>query len=360
MKHRGNILIIDDDVDVLKGLELTLKHEFENVYTEKNPNIIPHHLDDKDIDAVLLDMNFRAGADTGNEGIFWMNKILDNDPTYSVVLITAYGDVELAVKAIKQGAMDFVIKPWDNNKLIATLRTAVKLSKTASEVQKSKNKQQALSEESNKGFSELIGQTLQMRQLQKDIDKIAITDANVLITGENGTGKELVARAIHRKSNRANEVFITADLGSLNESLFESELFGHVKGAFTDALQDRIGRFQAASGGSLFLDEIGNLTINMQSKILTALQNRSIAPVGSNKNSDVDIRLVSATNKNLKRMVSEHLFREDLLYRLNTINLHIPPLRDRGDDIILLAEYFLEQYSGKYDKHGVKMNKNAV
>jgi DNA-binding NtrC family response regulator len=356
----GTILIIDDSQSVLNSLELLLKHHFAKIITLKSPNLIPNTLSNEDIDVVLLDMNFTSGINTGNEGIYWLRRILKEDPSIVVVMITAYGDVELAVKAIKEGATDFILKPWDNHKLLTTIQASLKLHNSRKEVSKLKLKQKQFSEDLNKNFTSIIGESEEIKNLMKTIGKVAATDANVLIMGENGTGKELIAREIHRQSKRVDNDFVSVDLGALSESLFESEMFGHIKGAYTDAKEDRIGRFEAANGGSLFLDEIGNLNFSLQSKLLTAIEQRKVSPLGSNKEIPVDIRLITATNKDLSAQVKEGLFREDLYYRLNTIQIVVPPLRDRGEDIVLLSEYYLKIYSAKYEKPGLRFKSEAL
>ena len=360
MKNKGKILIVDDDKDVLRALELLLETFFESVYPLSTPNRIPELLQSEDFDVLLLDMNFSAGINTGNEGIYWLNRILSIDPSVVIILITAFGDIQLAVKAIKEGATDFVLKPWDNDKLITTILSAIKLSQSGKKIEKLEQKQKQINEDINREFEMLNGESQIMKKVVSTIKKVSKTDANVLIVGENGTGKELVAREIHRLSARNDEIFIRVDLASLSESIFESELFGYTKGAFTDAKEDRKGRFEIASGGTLFLDEIGNLSLPLQSKILTALQERNIVPLGSNRNVSFDIRLISATNKNLNKMISDELFREDLLYRLNTIVIEMPPLRERGDDVIIFTEYFLNRFRLKYEKPAIKINRQAL
>jgi DNA-binding NtrC family response regulator len=357
---KTKLLIVDDHKPVLKALTQLLEQEFDEVTTIANPNQIPNLVGKENFEVILLDMNFSTGINTGNEGIYWLNRILKIDPLAIVVMITAYGDVELAVKAMKEGATDFILKPWDNDKLAATLQSALKLRQSKIEVRNYKNKQTHLKEEIDKRFNQLIGNSAAFTEVLKTVKKVAKTDANVLILGENGTGKELIARQIHRLSNRANEVFINVDIGAITESLFESEMFGHKKGAFTDAKTERSGRFEAASTGTLFLDEIGNLSLSMQAKLLTAIQNREIFKVGSNKPIPVDIRLICATNKNIKEMVAENLFREDLYYRINTVEILLPSLQDRKDDIILLVGHFLKEYSLKYEKPLLKFNSKAL
>lgn len=359
-KKNGKILIVDDNEGVLKSLRYALKPEFELVEGIRSPNQLNSALRDQNYDVILLDMNFTAGKNTGNEGLFWLKEILKTDPDMPVIMITAYGDVELAVKAIRNGAMDFILKPWDLDKLLSTIHAGIKYRQSRREVNQLKNKQKILGEDAGKPFQVMLGQSPAMEELFATIKKVACTDANVLILGENGTGKELVAREIHRQSQRRKEIFIGVDLASLSESLFESELFGHVKGAFTDAREDRAGRFESANAGTLFLDEIGNLNMSLQSKILTALQNRTITRLGSTRETAVDIRLISATNKDLRQMVADGLFREDLLYRLDTIRIQLPPLRERKEDIVLLAEYFLQIYSRKYNRLGIKISAAAI
>jgi len=359
MKKYGKILVVDDNEEILIALRLLLQDYFESVDCEKNPNLIPSRIERQAYDVYILDMNFRSGRYTGNEGIFWMHKILDKDPQAVIILITAYGDIDLAVRAIKEGATDFIQKPWIDDNLITTLLGAWKLrnSKGANELQR---KQEHLHEQINKPNNKLVGSSKPMENMEKQIAKVAFTDANVLITGENGTGKELVARAIHHQSGRAGEVFIKVDMGSVSASLFESELFGHKKGAFTDAHDDRPGRFEIAHKGTLFLDEIGNLPLALQPKLLSVLQNRNIIRVGSNNPVPVDIRLITATNMPLERMLREGNFREDLLYRLNTITIHVPALRERVEDIAALFDYFLKKFEGKYAKTRLRVDADVL
>ena len=356
----SKILILDDNRSVLMALEMLLQSEFDQVFTLKNPNNLISTIRENDIDIVLLDMNFNAGINSGNEGIYWLNEILKHDSSISVIMITAYGDVELAVKAVKNGAFDFILKPWDNNKLLSTLHASYKLRKSKIETASLLRTTHVLKQELNPASHTLIGQSDAIKQVMEIVKKVAITDANVFITGENGTGKELIAREIHRYSKRNKEIMLSVDMGAISETLFESELFGHTKGSFTDAKEDRIGKFETANKGTLFLDEIGNLSLSLQAKILTVLQNRIITKIGSHKPIPVDIRLISATNKNLETMIMNGLFREDLLYRINTISIEIPPLRERGNDIILLAEFYLKKYSTKYDKQSLKIHPKAV
>ncbi len=356
----GRLLIIDDDRQILESLELLLKYEFRGIDTLSNPNMIFNKMDREDYDLILLDMNFAAKISSGNEGIFWLRKILKKDPEAAVIMITAYGDVDLAVKAMKIGAMDFIQKPWNSEKLITTLKTAYQLQQSKKKLQKLEHNNLALKEDLNKFYPEFIGESKPVKEIFRVVAKVAGTDANVLIQGENGTGKDLVAREIHRQSSRADEPFVPVDLASLSSTLFESELFGHVKGAFTDAKTDRPGRFETARGGTLFLDEIGNLPFSLQSKILTVLESRKVNRLGSNKSKPIDIRLISATNNNLLKLTEEHLFREDLLYRINTVKIEMPPLRERGEDIILLAEYFINKFSTKYQKPTLKIGQKAL
>jgi DNA-binding NtrC family response regulator len=356
----GKLLIVDDHKQVLKALIQLLEPEFESITGISNPNQIISCINKEEYDVVLLDMNFSAGINTGNEGIYWLSRILKSDPLAVVVMMTAYADVDLAVKAIREGATDFVVKPWDNNKLITTLQAALKLRQSKIENKKLRNRQRQINKGAIKPNVPLIGKSQAMEKVVQVMKKVARTDATVLVIGENGTGKELIVKEIHTNSHRADEVFISIDLGSITESLFESEMFGHVKGAFTDAREDKTGWFETATGGTLFLDEIGNLSLTMQSKLLTAIQNRVIYKVGSKTQIPFDIRLICATNKNLEEMVSKNLFREDLYYRINTIVIEIPPLRDRGEDIVLLAEHFLKEYSTKYEKFYLKFNSKTL
>lgn len=360
MVKKGTILIVDDNKSVLNSLNLFLKHKVDKVITCSNPNQILSLLKNEDIDLVLLDMNFSAGVNSGNEGIFWLREIHKAAPQMVVILITAYGDIELAVNAMKEGANDFILKPWDNQKLLATILNGIELSQSRKEVSDLKQKTKQLIEDTNTNYQDFIGKSSAMLEMFKTIEKVARTDANILILGENGTGKEMVARHIHMLSKRADKIFLGVDLGSLSESLFESELFGHTKGAFTDARDDRQGRFQTASGGTLFLDEIGNISPAMQSKMLSVIQNKTITPIGSNKSIPVDVRLICATNQNLQEMVKQGGFREDLLYRINTIQINIPPLRERGNDIAELTNFFLKKYADKYDKPRLSINEKAL
>lgn len=350
LKH-SNILVIDDDLDVLTAVRLLLRPEVGKVVTEKNPEMILHHLAKDNFDLVLLDMNFNASINTGNEGIYWLKKIKEIKPSISVIMITAYGDIDLAVRSLKEGASDFVIKPWHNEKLIETLKSAV----PDNTQQKKLNQGSA-----NDAGILILGETEPMQDIFYKIEKIAPTDANILILGENGTGKDLIATAIHEHSLRAKQPFVKIDVGALTESLFESELFGHKKGAFTDAKEDRMGRFESANGGTLFLDEIGNISLQQQAKLLTVLQNRQVTRIGSNQAIPIDIRLICATNLPLSELANESRFRKDLIYRINTVEMIVPPLRKRKADIILLANHFAKIYAGKYLKPNSQFHTSAL
>lgn len=331
-----SILIIDDDVDILNAAKLLLKRHFQRVEIEKNPEKIPFLLNNYKFDVILLDMNFSRDVNTGNEGFYWLDFILDKQKDQKVILFTAFGGIEMAVRAIKNGAADFILKPWVNEKLLETLRSVF-------------NKNEAVQQPAEPTYS-IIGESEEMQKIAELVKQVAATDANILILGENGTGKDLVAREIHQFSKRKDKKFVHADLGSVSESLFESELFGHVKGAFTDAKEDRIGRFQEADKGTIFLDEIGNIPLVLQSKLLFALQNRKVTKVGSNTPTPFDARLICATNEAIYDRVNEKSFRQDLLFRINTIEINLPPLRERGSDILLLAEHFLSIYNKKYNR----------
>ena len=359
-KELGKILIIDDDEDVLLAAKMLLKKHAKEVLIEKNPKKIPFLLNNDSFDLILLDMNFSKDITSGKEGFYWLEQILDKDPQAVVILITAFGDVEMAVKALKAGATDFVLKPWQNEKLIATLYSASKLKKSYEEVTQLKQTKKQLQDDSNLAFKDIIGQSPAITDVFKIIDKVASTDANVLILGENGTGKELVARAIHQKSLRKDNVFIGVDMGAITETLFESELFGHKKGSFTDAKEDRAGRFEIANKGSLFLDEIGNLSLPLQSKLLTAIQRREVTRIGSNKSMPIDIRLICATNMPIYDMVGENTFRQDLLYRINTVEIQLPALRHRIEDIQMLTEHFVDKYATKYRKSVSKVSSSTI
>lgn len=362
MKEKnGKILIIDDNSEFLVALKILLSPHFQTVITETIPDRIPVHFKGNKFDVVLLDMNFKAGIQSGNEGFFWKNKIREIDEEVSVIFITAYGDVDLAIKSLKEGAIDFIQKSWDEDKILTTVLSAYNLNISNREINKLKNQQQHLKDALSNDSSTLVkGESKIMVEIYDMINKIAQTDANILITGESGTGKEVIAREIHKRSNRKHELFVTVDLGSIHENLFESELFGHSKGAFTDAVSHRAGRIELASEGTLFLDEISNLSMTLQMKLLTVIQNKSVIRLGENKPRSVDFRLISATNKSLDNMISEKLFREDLLYRLKTVELKLPPLRERIEDIPILSQYYLERYSNKYDKNVIKLSEPAL
>jgi two-component system response regulator HydG len=359
--NRGTILIVDDDREILRALEHIMLKEFEKVIILNDPNRINEILRKNDIDIVILDVNFRAGIQNGNEGLFWMREVFSFDSNICVVIVTASGDIELAVKAIKAGAVDFILKPWDNTKLHATMNLAWKLRQSRIEANLLRKDNLLLKKEINRGSEKIVhGASPTMINVLNIVRKVSSTDANVLIGGENGTGKELVAREIHNLSKRSGELMVSVDMGSVTETLFESELFGHVKGAFTDAREDRTGKIEAANGGTLFLDEISNLSLQSQAKLLSVLQNRKVVKVGSNKEIPVDIRLICATNCDIFQMVREGRFREDLLYRINTIMIEVPPLRDRVDDIPILANYFLRVHGDRYGKSGMKISTHAL
>ncbi len=360
VEKSGKILVVDDNKSILDSLGLFLKHRFKEVVTLSNPNEILAHLDSDDFDVVLLDMNFSASQHTGNEGIYWMRRIKKSKPDISIVPITAYGDVEHAVLTMKEGATDYILKPWENNKLLATLQAAFQLKRSRDELNKLRLKQSFFKEEKDQAYSKLLWKSGSMQKVYDTIGKVAPTDANILIQGENGTGKELAAYAVHKRSKRKHEVFVRVDLGALSESLFESEMFGHRKGSFTDAKTDRTGKMASASGGTLMLDEISNLSLPMQSKLLTSLQSKKIVPVGSNREVAVNFRLICASNKILEDLAVNNLFREDLLYRVNTILIEIPPLRRRPEDIEFLATHFLKTYGEKYTKQNLRIDKNAI
>lgn len=351
MSKQGTILIIDDNKGVLTAVQLLLKNYFTKVITLPSPVTLPTLLREETPEVILLDMNFTSGINNGNEGLFWLHEIKKLRPALPVVLFTAYADIDLAVKGIKEGATDFVVKPWDNRKLVETLLSAATQAKNG--------KKKSIKQESTSGSPMYWGESGIMQQLRQLIEKVARTDANILITGENGTGKEMLAREIHALSQRQQEEMIAVDMGAITESLFESELFGHVKGSFTDAYADRTGKFEAANHSTLFLDEIGNLPYHLQAKLLTAIQRRSIVRVGSNEPLPIDIRLICATNRNLQEMVNRDEFREDLLYRINTIHVEIPPLRERKEDIVPLAGQFIARFCKQYDKALINLSPSA-
>lgn len=347
----GKILIIDDNEDLLFAAKMLLKKHAKEVSIEKDPRRIPFLVNNNSYDVILLDMNFTEDTTSGKEGFHWLKQIKEIDPKAVVILITAFGDVEMAVQALKEGATDFILKPWQNEKLLATLSSASKLKSSYDEVEKLSKKQKQLQSDAKRPYADIIGNSASMKNIFSIIDKVAETDANVLILGENGTGKELIARAIHDRSHRSDEIFVGVDMGAITETLFESELFGHKRGAFTDAKDDRAGRFEIADNGTLFLDEIGNLSMPLQSKLLTVLQRREVTRIGTNKAIPVDIRLICATNMHVHEMVMDNTFRQDLLYRINTVEIFLPPLRERQDDIPQLANHFLRIYNQKYRKN---------
>lgn len=347
----GTIIIVDDNKGVLTAVQLLLKNHFSRTITLSSPVSLSSVLREENPEVVLLDMNFTSGINNGNEGLFWLHEIKRQYPNLPVVLFTAYADIDLAVRGIKEGATDFIVKPWDNQKLVETLLNAASQAKEG----KKKNRKKE-----NPSIAAMYwGESSAMQQLRMLVEKVATTNANILITGENGTGKEMLAREIHALSSRYKETMVSVDMGAITESLFESELFGHVKGSFTDAHADRTGKFEAANHSSLFLDEIGNLPYHLQAKLLTAIQQRSIVRVGSNEPVPVDIRLICATNRNLQGMVDKGEFREDLLYRINTIHVEIPPLRNRREDIVPLAERFITRFCKQYDKAPIRLTASA-
>jgi two-component system, NtrC family, response regulator HydG len=350
-----NILIVDDDLDVLTAVRLLLKPEVKEVVTEKNPENLRYLIGQKKFDLLLLDMNFNSSINTGNEGLFWLKKVKSLDPNIAVIMITAYGDIDLAVRSLKEGAADFIVKPWNNEKLINTLKETFQKQKNG----KITEGGYPLSQDSIIGKS-LLGESPIMEDVFLKVKKIAPTDANVLILGENGTGKDLIAQAIHQQSLRHKKPFVKVDVGALTESIFESELFGYKKGAFTDAKEDRMGRFEAANGGTLFLDEIGNISLHQQAKLLSVIQNRMVTRLGSTEAVPIDIRLICATNLPLSELANENRFRKDLIYRIYTVEITVPPLHERGNDVVLLANHFMNQYGEKYAKQALKLEYKAV
>jgi two-component system response regulator HydG len=349
---KATVLIVDDDPDVLTAVKLLLKTEVQEIITEKNPENLNWLLQRNQVDLVLLDMNFNSAINTGNEGLYWLRKIKEWKPAVCVIMITAYGDIDLAVRSLKEGANDFIVKPWHNEKLIDTIKDlldkkeGVKTVKTAVK--------------NTSGDTSILGESDVMQDIFHKVNKIAPTDANILLLGENGTGKDLMAKAIHERSLRADKPFIKVDVGALTDTLFESELFGHKKGAYTDAREDRTGRFEDAQGGTLFLDEIGNISLQQQAKLLTVLQNRQVTRLGTNKAVDIDIRLICATNLPLSELANENRFRKDLIYRINTVEINMPPLRRRNEDIVILARHFAKLYATKYLKPSVDFDAAAV
>lgn len=357
-KTQAKILIVDDDDLVLLSAQLLLEQHFTEVVKINTPTQIQEAFKERSFDIVLLDMNFKQGETSGEEGLHWLRQIKQISPQTNVLLMTAYGELDIAVEAMKEGGTDFIVKPWQNEKLLATVQAAHRLTQEEEKVRKLKSREQIIKADLSSKF-EMIGDSEAMNEVKSMIAKVAKTDAEVLILGDNGTGKEVAARTIHENSLRSNEVFISVDLGSIPEKLFESELFGHIKGAFTDAKEERIGRFEAASGGTLFLDEIANLSPALQSKLLTVLQNKKVTKIGSNQVVDVDVRVLCATNGDIHKMVKNGGFREDLLYRINTVELVLPPLRDRNGDVQQLAEYFLKRYTHKYHKPKTQLDSSA-
>lgn len=349
--NQATLLIVDDDKDVLTAIRFLLKQEVKEIITDTNPENIRKRMKTKDIDIILLDMNFKSSINTGNEGLFWLNEIKNQKPDQTVIMITAYADIDLAIRSLKEGATDFIVKPWHNENLLTILKETLQKSSIPGNKEKTWQKTSDI---------QIVGESESMRFLFQKINKVAPTDANILLLGENGTGKDLIAQHICQISRRSDRPFVKVDVGSLTETLFESELFGHKKGAFTDARDDRKGMIESADGGTLFLDEIGNISLQQQAKLLTVLQNRQITRLGENKPIPVDIRLITATNLPLRELANEERFRKDLIYRINTVEITIPPLRERGNDIILLAEHFLRIYEKKYLKQKFRLSDSAV
>jgi len=356
MTKKGTLLVVDDNKAILNAISLLGRSVFAKVITLPSPNRLLSEMEQEQVDVVLLDMNFSAGINSGNEGLYWLKRILEAYPDIPVVLFTAYADINLAVTAVKEGAFDFVVKPFENAKLTATLLSALQLRYSKAEVKQLRERTTALKEQLNPEYAVIWGASPAMQQVRQMVKQVAATDANVLITGENGSGKEIIAKELHKFSKRCKEVMVSVDMGAISETLFESELFGHLKGAFTDAKEDRAGKFEAANKGSLFLDEIGNLSFSLQAKLLAAIQNRQVTRLGATRPTPIDIRLICATNKDLRSMITKGLFREDLLYRINTIEIAMPPLRARKEDILPLAEHFLKQYAHKYGKEAFTIN----
>ncbi len=359
-KETAHILIIDDDPDVLLTGEIVLKQRFSKVSCIDHPKKADEILKSDEVEVLLLDMNYSPGANDGKEGLEWISKLNDSHPQVKIIIITAYGEITLAVEAMKRGAIDFVTKPWEYEKIQVSVSNAVKLARSEKEIQRLETKQQGLKQHLVAKSDQVIAESSEMKQVLKMVEKVSRTDANVLLLGENGTGKGLMAKLVHEMSPRAGEVFMSVDLGSITESLFESELFGHKKGAFTDAREDRMGRFEAADGGTIFLDEIGNLTPQMQSKLLTVIQNRELTRVGENKPRQFDVRIIAATNAKLEKMIENGEFREDLFFRLNTIELDLPPLRDRLADIGPMVNHFITKFCKKYAQDQPKMDSDTL
>jgi DNA-binding NtrC family response regulator len=359
-KREARILVVDDDRDVLSTANMVLKQHFSDVITLERPEGIPKLVKEGNVDVVLLDMNFSPGITTGWEGIHWLKEIRQLDPSIHVLMNTAYGDIKIAVRAMKHGAIDFIVKPWTREKLVASVKTTLDLKRSREKVSTLRAEKKVLNKDLEKGYTAFVAKSRAMKPIISTIEKVASTEAIVLILGENGTGKELIAREIHRKSKRKESQFVKVDLGAFPETLFESELFGHVKGAYTDAKESRPGRFEMASGGTLFLDEIGNLDVTMQAKLLTVLQSNIVTRIGSNTPTPVDVRIICATNKPIHQMVEEGKFRQDLLYRINTVELTLPLLKERTEDIPLLAFHFLDEFKTKYDKPGLRIGEEAI
>lgn len=360
MKKKGHVLVVDDDKDVLFTAKTILRKAFETVTIENSPNRLESILQKEVIDVIILDMNFKAGVTSGNEGLFWLNKIQKLDDEVHVILNTAYGDINLAVESMKQGAVDFLVKPWEREKLLATVKTVFELKKSKQKIRQLEGRESALKEDIHSQYASLIFTSPRMQKVMSTIEKVAMTDASVLILGENGTGKEVVARMVHQLSSRGSQPLVKVDLGALSETLFESEIFGHVRGAFTDAREDRPGRFEIADGGTLFLDEIGNINVGMQMKLLTVLQSQSAMRVGSSKINNFDVRVVSATNRPLYDMISNGEFRQDLLYRINTVEIELPPLRERKEDVKPLLDHYLRFFGDKYQKPNLRLGDKVV
>ncbi|MFC2125540.1 sigma-54-dependent transcriptional regulator [Bacteroidota bacterium] len=359
-KNQGSILIIDDNREFLIAMKLMLSEYFEVVETISRPDKVPELIKNTSFDVIVLDMNFQAGINTGNEGFYWMTQLKESDPDATIVFITAFGDIDLAIESLKKGAADFIQKSWDEKKILSTILSSYNQSLAKKKINDLQIKKSHLHEKEDEGFRVCRTESPAMNRIYDMVKKVAVTDANVLITGESGTGKEVIAREIHRQSSRNKEVFVSVDLGVIPEKLFESELFGHVKGAFTDARDDKPGRIEIANGGTLFLDEIGNLPLNQQPKLLHVLQERCITRVGDHRKRKVDFRLIAATNMDLENMVSQGLFREDLLYRIKTVEISLPSLRERPEDISVLADYFMNEYKIKYNKPKLNLSVAAI
>ena len=358
--NHGKILVVDDDQSLLFTAKMILKNHFEKIDTVNNPVLAFEKVSQEVYDVIILDMNYSPTENSGREGIALLKKIISKRPEAHVIMNTAFADINIAVDAMKQGAVDFITKPWEKEKLVATVKNVAELSRSKQKLQDLKSGQKVILEVIDHEFGMLIGEDPAITAVMKTIDKVAITEASILILGENGTGKELVAREIHRRSQRADKAFIKVDVGAIPSTLFESEMFGHVKGAFTDAKEERVGRMEVANGGTLFLDEIGNLALPLQAKLLSAMQNRQITRIGSSEPRPIDIRLLTATNVDLYQAVDENQFRQDLLYRINTVEVYVPALRERSMDIPLLVNHFMELYKGKYKKPALSVSKSVM